>query len=206
MYKDQNICFYPGDFNPPTKYHLNEAFFLKTLREVNQVVILLGESRENEISQDVKYNIFDIYNRTRYSPGISIEKAKPGEGNSFQYLAKFLEKHPDIKCYIALDAKTAKSDGANRLFSKFENVEYQIIKSPYKKASSDMLKAVENDDIKDFMEFLPEGLNQSQIDEIFNMLKVKKEPVEKEDVQDIKEVYTRMFDDGFWKSVLNIKK
>ncbi len=52
MYGTSGICFYPGNFNPPTKYHLKNALWLQTNSDINQVVILVGDEKD-DIIQDI---------------------------------------------------------------------------------------------------------------------------------------------------------
>lgn len=199
MFISNSTCFYPGDFNPPTKGHLNEVLWLQTLPEVSQVVVLLGENRPGEISQENKEKIWNTYLQAYPNKNITIQKIKPGEGTSFQYLITLLDKNPNLTAFVALDDATARKESTNRTFQRFPNVEYQILKSSYLGASAKMRKAAEEDDDKQFMKFLPGMLSQSQIKEIKKLIKTPEpeETVSNSDKNQLSEKYYDLFGDFF---------
>lgn len=206
MFISKGTCFYPGDFNPPTKGHLNEVLWLQTLPDVSQVTILLGEDRQGEIPQESKEKIWNIYLQAYPNRGINIQKMKPGEGSSFQYLIKMLDKTPDTTAFVALDDATARKESTNRTFQRFSNVEYQILKSSYLNASAKMRKAVEEDNDKMFMRLIPGMLSQSQIKEVKDLVKNK---IEEEKPEENKEVISEKFYDlfgEFFKGKINLNE
>lgn len=198
MYQQEGVCFYPGKFNPPTKYHLTNAMWLQSQRSVGQVVIVLGEDVSGEISQENKQKIFSFYEKTQSTGMISYKSAKESEGGPYRVLYEFLSKTPEIRCYIALDSETAQSPKINTLFGEFKNAEYIILPSSHDDSSERMLKYAEEDNIKGFTKLLPNNLGQSQINQILELIVPKQE----EPQQDVKETYTRMFNDGFWKNII----
>lgn len=198
MYGNSGICFYPGNFNPPTKYHLKNALWLQTNQNINQVVILVGDERDDIISSDVKKQIWEIYIKSNYNGRITVEKSK--KGSSFRHLLDLIDKNYN-NAYIALDEDTAKSSKINTLFQGKKNVEYVIIPSNYDKASHRMLEYLNSNNDKKFNKMLPENIGQSQIIQIKNLISGGND-IEKE--ESVKEVYSKMFDIDFWRSSLTM--
>lgn len=199
MHRTEGTCFYPGNFNPPTKFHLNTALGLQVEDSINHVVVVLGDSIDGEISQEDKYKIWDIYNKSFFTGRISVDKAK--EGSPIDHIVSILEKNPNLHCYIAFDKETAKSRETNKMFSKYPNVQYHIIHSTFDKSSEHMMKYVEEDNTKKFRTLIPENISQDTINRIYDILKASNEPVE-DKIEDVKETFVKMFNDGFWKNVV----
>lgn len=200
MYGTSGICFYPGNFNPPTKYHLKNALWLQANSDINQVVILVGDERNDVISSDSKKQIWDLYIKTNHTGRITVEKSK--EGSSFRHLLNLLDKSSNT-IYVALDENSAKSTQINTLFQGKKNVEYIIIPSNYDAASKRMLEYLKSGDDKKFNKILPDNISQAQIIQIKNL--ISSSPEEEKD-SDIKEVYSKMFDIDFWKSSIPIEE
>lgn len=203
MYSQEGVCFYPGRFNPPTKYHFINALDLQAQRDVSHVTILVGTEPGDVLTKEEKAEIWNIYNKSFYTGNISVEIAK--DGSSMDLLMEKLKKVGDAKVFVAFDEKTSKKDETNKVFSPYKNVEYKLLMGSYDGASKKMIEYVQNDEMKKFKNILPTNMGQGPINRILNILNPKEEPVE-EKSPNLKEKYMQFFDDGFWKSQLALNE
>lgn len=69
--------YFPGEFNPPTKYDLDIAKWLsrKTL-DVSEVIIVIGKDKEGELTQADKEAIWDLYLGDNVSAPIKVVKSQ----------------------------------------------------------------------------------------------------------------------------------
>ena len=67
-------CYYPGDFNPPTKYHLNTMEWLLGRPEIGHVYIVIGNNDQNQLTQEKKVKLWEMLIRHSFSPNVSILK------------------------------------------------------------------------------------------------------------------------------------
>lgn len=200
MYHLEGACYYPGNFNPPTKYHFENALNLQAKRDIGNVIVIIGDGAPEDLSKDDRALIWDIYNKSYFTGRISVVKSKTG--TAMEHLLVILDKNPSTKCYVALDEKTARSKETNKIFAKYPNVIYEIIPSSYDGASQKMIEFADNDEMKKFRSLLPQDLSQEAINRILDIVKTKEEPVE-DNSEDIKEKVMQMFNDGFWRSVIS---
>jgi phosphopantetheine adenylyltransferase len=56
----EHVCFYPGDFAPPTRFHMDTLFWLMTRNEVGHVNIVIGKDPSNNITQDQKAKLWEL--------------------------------------------------------------------------------------------------------------------------------------------------
>ena len=80
-------CYYPGDFNPPTKYHLNTMEWLLGRPEIGHVYIVIGNNDQNQLTQEKKVKLWEMLIRHSFSPNVSILKSDMVE--YYQYISDF---------------------------------------------------------------------------------------------------------------------
>lgn len=200
--QQQHPCYYPGEFAPPTKMHLNALYWLLNRPEVSHVNVVIGKDN-GPISQDQKARMWEILLKSHFSPQATIIKAK--NNGSLSEVYSLFELKPDKPAYIALDETSARNKKLQKKFSKFPHYGMQLIPSQFYKSSAALHQAAQNNDTQAAKEELPDDFTDTQVDEYLSILneKVHDEPlVDKSPLlKDYKQQYQEMFNDGFWKSV-----
>ncbi len=195
-------CYYPGEFSPPTKMHLNALYWLLNRPEVGHVHVVLGKDNGGPISQQQKARMWEMLMKSSFAPQASIIKAK--ENGSLSEVYSIFDAKRDTPAFIALDEKAARNKKVQKKFDKFPNYGVQLVPSQFFKSSNALLQAAQNGDRDAAKDELPSDFSDSQIDEYMSILREAKneEPVEeKSPLINYKEHYTQKFSDGFWKSV-----
>ena len=196
-------CYYPGEFAPPTKMHLNTLYWLLNKPEVGHVHVVIGKDDGGPISQQQKAEMWDILLKSSFAPQASVLKAKTNGPVSEIY--SMLEAKSTMPLFIALDESAARNKKLQKKFDKFPHYGMQLIPSQFHKSSQALMQAVQNDDKPAMKAELPDDFSDAQVDEYMSILKrpsSEEEPVEeKSPLINYKEEYVQKFNDGFWKSV-----
>jgi hypothetical protein len=204
---EQHPCYYPGEFSPPTKMHLNALYWLLNRPEVSHVHVVIGKDQPGGITQEQKAKLWEILLKSSFSPEATVIKSKDNGPLSEVY--SVFEKKPESAAYIALDEKSARNKKFQKKFDKFPAYGIQLVPSQFFKSSNNLYQAVQNDDKETVKSELPDDFSDAQIDEYMKILKqpvLSDEPVEeKSPLLNYKEQYNSKFNDGFWKSVFELK-
>lgn len=199
--QEQHPCYYPGEFAPPTKMHLNAMHWLLNRPEVSHVHVVIGKDN-GPIGQNQKAKLWELLMKSSFSPQATVIKSKD-KGPLSEIYSIFNEKR-DKPGYIALDEKSARHKKLQEKFDQFPNYGMQLIPSQFSKSSAKMHKAVLEGDFETVKAELPPDFSDVQIEEYMSILKkpVSDSPLDdKSHIINYKEQYTKKFDDGFWKSV-----
>lgn len=205
--QEQHPCYYPGEFAPPTKMHLNALYWLLNRPEVSHVHIVIGKDK-GPISQDQKSRMWEMLLKSNFSPQATVIKSKD-KGPLSEVYSIFEGK--DKPAYLALDEKAARNKKLQAKFAKFPNYGMQLLPSQFYRSSANLHQAAIDGDRNTVKSELPDDFSDSQIDEYMSLLsrpQIKDEPVEeKSPLINYKEEYINKFNDGFWSSVFDtIKK
>jgi hypothetical protein len=199
--QEQHPCYYPGEFAPPTKMHLNAMHWLLNRPEVSHVHVVIGKDN-GPIGQNQKAKLWELLMKSSFSPQATVIKSKD-KGPLSEIYSIFNEKR-DKPGYIALDEKAARHKKLQEKFDQFPNYGMQLIPSQFSKSSAKMHKAVLEGDFETVKAELPPDFSDVQIEEYMSILKqpASDSPLDdKPHIINYKEQYTKKFDDGFWKSV-----
>ena len=202
--QEQHPCYYPGEFAPPTKMHLNALFWLLSRPEVSHVHVVLGKDNGGPISQEQKARLWEMLLKSTMAPQASIIKSKDNGPLSEVY--SIMENTGGKPAYMALDEKAARNKKLQKKFDKFPYYGLQLVPSQFFKSSDRLYQAVQNDDRDTVKDELPSDFSDASIDEYMSILKQKKEDAPLEDKSPLlnyKEQYTSKFNDSFWKNVFN---
>lgn len=201
--EEQYPCYYPGEFAPPTKMHLNALYWLLNRPEVSHVHVVLGKDNGGPISQQQKARMWEMLLKSSFAPQATIIKAK--DNGSLSEVYSIFEAKKDTAAYIALDEKAARNKKLQKKLSNFPHYGFQIIPSQFFGSSKALYQAAQNDDRDAAKSELPDDFSDASIDEYMFILKAprqEEEPVEeKSPLLNYKEQYTQKFTDGFWKKV-----
>lgn len=171
MSQSKDICLYPGIFNPPTKEHFNDIIWLAGRPNISQVIIVIGQQEQGEISPDKKEDIFEIYKRI--IPGVNINIEKSPKGSPLKYIYDQFEENPDASWYIAIDEQTARSEEFRKHFDRFRNYQIELIPEENIEKSQEMLSAANRDDYSGFIKYVPDELSKEEKRLVFDTLKSK---------------------------------
>lgn len=205
--QEQHPCYYPGEFAPPTKMHLNALYWLLNRPEVSHVHVVIGKDN-GPISQDQKAKMWEMLMKSSFSPQATIIKSKDNGALSEVY--SIFEEKNDKPAYIALDDKSARNKKLQKKFDKFPYYGMQLIPSQFFKSSSTLHQAAIDGDRGAAKAELPDDFSDTQIDEYMKILSnpsIEDETLEdKSPLINYKEQYIQKFSDGFWKSVFDATK
>ena len=196
-------CFYPGEFSPPTKYHLNTLHWLLSKPEIHRVNVVLGADQSGQVTQEQKAKLWEMLLRSNFAPQAGIIKSKQHGPISEIYEA--FNKDKNLPAYLAVDEKSSRN---KKLQEKFENFPYfgiQIIPSQFHKSSKNLWSAAQNNDFEGVKSELPGDFTDDMVESYMEILRPKQQdpeaPEENSPYTDYKSRYMNMFNDGFWKSV-----
>ena len=195
-------CYYPGDFNPPTKYHLNTMEWLLGRPEIGHVYIVIGNNDQNQLTQEKKVKLWEMLIRHSFSPNVSILKSK--DDHALNEIKNSLGKKRDTPFFIAMDEKMARNKDMQEHFSDFSNFQIEIIPSQFNKSSQQMIQAVLDKDDKTIRSLVPQEFSDQSAADYVNIMKQQNDPEapdEKSPTIDYKTHYINKFNDGFWKEV-----
>ncbi len=198
-----NPCYYPGEFSPPTKYHLDTVNWLLRRPEVSHVHIVLGSDKEESITQEQKAKLWEILLRARFSPQASVIKSK--DAGPLSEIHNILSKKKGAPAFLALDEKSARNKEVQKKFEIFPQYEIQLIPSQWNKTSKEMMRYALEGNKEYVKHYLPEEFTDEMVEAYMSVLVPKKQDPESPQEQspniDFKNQYMSSFDDGFWKSV-----
>jgi hypothetical protein len=200
--QEQHPCFYPGDFAPPTKMHLNALYWLLNRPEISNVHIVLGSQPTKGITQEQKTELWEMLLKSHFSPQATVHKGKAKGPLSEIYEIFDLKK--DKPAYVALHEKGATNKEFQEKFKNFPHYGIQIIPSQFFKSSNKALNAAHNKDVKALKEELPSDFSDDQINNYMSILSKPTDPeapIDNSPLINYKEVYAKKFNDTFWKSV-----
>jgi len=201
MNQVNGTCFYVGDFNPPTKYHLETAKWLASRANITEVCIVLGKSEPGGLSQDQKAQLWEVYFKAEPAFGLRCHKSE--KNSSLIEVHNLLSKEPLKSCYIALDEESAKNKKFQQYFESFINYQIELIPSQYKNYSKKMIECYTEGAKRKFKSFLPSTCNEEQCAKAWEIMGQNKKN-DPDTYDDLMEKYVKKFDDGFWKSVLKL--
>lgn len=150
-------CFYCGKFDPPSKFHHNASKFLESRSYITDVCVILGNENEY-LDNSQREQIWETYIKSAFSHKIKIE-SHPNK-SSLRVVLDKLKENPSLKCYIALDEHTAKSEIMEHKFSEFPNYMPEILPSQFDGESQSMIECILEGNRDAFYEFLPETLSE----------------------------------------------
>jgi len=163
-------CYLPGYFCPPTEKDLQLAYWLaRKTSEVREVVIVIGQEESSQIPAKVNQDIFDIY--LRETGGDIVKTVVSTEDSPRHYIYKLVEDSIEEPFILAIPEKVAKSIEFTKKFRRFKNHEIIIIPEYDYSIRQDMIDAVRENNMKDFMSFITPELNKFSVKKIFDMLK-----------------------------------
>lgn len=198
-------CYYPGEFSPPTKYHLNTLHWLLNKPEVHHVNVVLGYGENGPITQSQKYKLWEILLRSRFSPQASIIRSK--KDGPLSEIHNIFNKERNLPAYVALDEKASRNLKLQERFQNFPYFGIQIIPSQFHQSSRILLNAIKNDDFEGVKNELPPDFSDDAVKSYMDVLKTPVQdpeaPEEQSPYVDYKSKYASMFNDGFWKSVFS---
>jgi len=199
-------CFYPGEFSPPTKYHINTLHWLLSKPEIHRVNVVIGADAPGQLSQDQKYELWDMLLKSNFAPQAGIIKAK--QCGPISHIYETFNKDKKLPAFIALDEEASRNMKLQERFEDFPYFGIQIIPSQFHKSSKNLISAANNGDVQGVKKELPPDFSDDAVKKYMDIVCQKKEdpeaPQEKSPYIDYRTKYMNMFDDGFWKSSFNL--
>jgi hypothetical protein len=196
-------CFYPGEFSPPTKLHLNTVHWLLSKPEVHRVNIVLGKDQPGQITQDQKDKLWDILLKSSFSPQAGVVKSK--ENGPISEIYSLFIKNRNMPAFIALDEKASRDKNFQKKFDDFPHYGIQIVPSQFSKSSRRIMTAIQNNDVEAVRSELPQDFTDDMVEAYMSIIRAKpdstEEPEEKSPNLGYMSQFSEMFNDGFWKSV-----
>jgi len=175
------IAAYGGGFKPPTKGHLEVVKkALESLPEIDEFIIYVGSKERNGVSQIEAILIWDIFKK--YLPmKVKIEPAKSPIGD----IVRLGKNNPEDEVYFIIGGREGRDDDLEDIKSRTKNIEstYPNMKVKVQitqdkgMSGTNARKAAKISSDK-LSPFLPDELNDSEKEEIFNILR----PVIKEEI------------------------
>ena len=175
------IAAYGGGFKPPTKGHLEVVKkALESLPEIDEFIIYVGSKERNGVSQVEAILIWDIFKK--YLPmKVKIEPAKSPIGD----IIRLGKNNPEDEIYFIIGGREGRDDDLEDIKSRTKNIEstYPNMKVKVQTtqdkgmSGTNARKAAKISSDK-LSPFLPDELNDSEKEEIFNILR----PVIKEEI------------------------
>jgi hypothetical protein len=193
-------CFYPGEFSPPTKYHLNTLHWLLAKPEIHHVNVVVGSDQPTQLSQKQKEELWDMLFKSSYAPQATILKAK--QHGPISHIYETFNKDKKLPAYIALDEKSSRNKKLQEKFESFPYFGIQIIPSQFHKSSRNILSAAQQNNIEGVKKELPDDFSDDMVQKYMEVLSPKKQQLEtfteKEGLPDYKSRYTQMFNKEYW--------
>jgi len=202
MIEPQYPCYYPGEYSPPTKMHLNTVHWLLQKPEIAHVHIVIGKDVPGQPTQEQKAKLWELLLKSKFAPQASIIKSK--ENGPVSEIYETFNKKKTLPGFIALDEKASRNKKFQSRFECFPYYGIQLVPSQYYKSSKSVMDAIQSGDDNVIRTNLPEDFTEEMIEAYIKILKapepseVQSKPIH---INNYKEQYTKMFDDGFWKSV-----
>lgn len=169
------IGLYGGGFKPPTKGHFNVVVqALAEYPELDELIILVGKGERDNITQAQSLLVWEIYQDFLPSK-VKVEPVSSPIGD----IKRFAKNHPDDTIYFILGARENNEDDlkdislrTNDVKVKYPNMEVKVIKSS-NTISGTKARSVLKTSKKVFFDYLPDVLNYTEKDEVYNILTPK---------------------------------
>ncbi len=175
------IAAYGGGFKPPTKGHLEVVKkALESLPEIDEFIIYVGIKERNGVSQAEAILIWDIFKK--YLPmKVKIKPAKSPIGD----IVRLGKNNPEDEVYFIIGGREGRDDDLEDIENRTKNIEsaYPNMKVKVQftqdkgMSGTNARKAAKVSSDK-LAPFLPDELDDSEKEEIFNILR----PVIKEEI------------------------
>ena len=175
------IAAYGGGFKPPTKGHLEVVKkALESLPEIDEFIIYVGSKERNGVSQAEAILIWDIFKK--YLPmKVKIKPAKSPIGD----IVRLGKNNPEDEVYFIIGGREGRDDDLKDIENRTKNIEsaYPNMKVKVQftqdkgMSGTNARKAAKVSSDK-LAPFLPDELDDSEKEEIFNILR----PVIKEEI------------------------
>lgn len=196
-------CFYPGEFSPPTKYHLNTVQWLLNKPEVHRVNVVIGNSKPGQLSQEQIHELWDMLLKYDFAPQAGLIKAK--QQGPISHIYETFNKDKNLPAYIALDEKSSRNMKLQEKFEQFPYFGIQIIPSQFHKSSKTLMSCAQDNDLEGVKRELPDGVSDDFVQKYIEIINKNRQdpeaPEERSPYIDHKSRYMNMFSDGFWKNV-----
>jgi len=175
------IAAYGGGFKPPTKGHLEVVKkALESLPEIDEFIIYVGSKERNGVSQAEAILIWDIFKK--YLPmKVKIKPAKSPIGD----IVRLGKNNPEDEVYFIIGGREGRDDDLEDIENRTKNIEsaYPNMKVKVQftqdkgMSGTNARKAAKVSSDK-LAPFLPDELDDSEKEEVFNILR----PVIKEEI------------------------
>ena len=175
------IAAYGGGFKPPTKGHLEVVKkALESLPEIDEFIIYVGSKERNGVSQAEAILIWDIFKK--YLPmKVRIEPAKSPIGD----IVRLGKNNPEDEVYFIIGGREGRDDDLEDIENRTKNIEsaYPNMKvkvqfTQDKGMSGTNARKAAKMSTDELSPFLPDELDDSEKEEVFNILR----PVIKEEI------------------------
>lgn len=180
-------CFYPIFSLPPSVFHFNTALILSRTEGIGNVVVIIPNIKYDYLDQDQSAQLFEFYETAHPLIDIKVEKS-PYE-NPFQDIKEKFNKDKNLKAFVALDEKTARSRIFNDTFASHDNLQIELVPSNFEKTSKKLRDAIETGNRNEFLKYVPENITQEKKEECWNIVH-----------SEIEESIIRR---DFWKNILS---
>ena len=191
------IAAYGGGFKPPTKGHLEVVKkALESLPEIDEFIIYVGSKERNGVSQSEAILIWDIFKK--YLPmKVKIEPAKSPIGD----IVRLGKNNPEDEVYFIIGGREGRDDDLEDIESRTKNIEsaYPNMKVKVQftqdkgMSGTNARKAAKVSSDK-LSPFLPDELDDSEKEEVFNILRpVIKEEITKPQLDSIEKYADSLF-------------
>ena len=193
-------CFYPGEFSPPTKYHLNTLHWLLAKPEIHHVNVVIGSDQSTQLSQKQKQELWDMLFKSSYAPQATILKAK--QHGPISHIYETFNKDKKLPAYIALDEKSSRNKKLQEKFERFPYFGIQIVPSQFHKSSKNIISAAQQNNVEGVKKELPDDFSDDMVQKYMEIINPKNQQIEtfigKESPTDYKSRYTQMFNKEYW--------
>ena len=191
------IAAYGGGFKPPTKGHLEVVKkALESHPEIDEFIIYVGSKERNGVSQVEAILIWDIFKK--YLPmKVRIEPAKSPIGD----IVRLGKNNPEDEVYFIIGGREGRDDDLEDIESRTKNIEsaYPNMKVKVQftqdkgMSGTNARKAAKVSSDK-LSPFLPDELDDSEKEEVFNILRpVIKEEITKPQLDSIEKYADSLF-------------
>jgi len=172
-------ALFGGGFKPPTKGHLEVVTQgLKDNPEVDEVYIFVGSGVRNNISQEEAIKIWEMF-----KPFISVKSTIIKAGSPLKDMKRFIEDMED-KPYVFIGARPDNEEDEkdvaerSKFFEKYGGIPKRVNTSDSAISGTRARNAAKTDNKQELFSYFPEGLTDTQKEEIYDMLRsVVKEQV-----------------------------
>jgi hypothetical protein len=165
-------ALFGGGFKPPTRGHLEVVTQgLKDNPEVDEVYIFVGSGVRNNISQEESVKIWEMF-----KPFIPVKTTIIPAGSPLKDIKRFIEDMEE-KPYVFIGARPDNEDDdkdvaeRSKFFEKYGGIPKRVNTSDSNVSGTKARAAAKNDNKQELFSYFPEGLTDSQKEEIYDMLR-----------------------------------